>query len=45
MNVGVVITVAMPMLLREFWPYGIILMIMCVCLLFKLSRHSCREIC
>jgi hypothetical protein len=39
MNVCVVITVAMVMLLRDFGPYGIIFVSMCV-YHFTFSRHS-----
>jgi hypothetical protein len=38
MNVCVVITVIMVMLLRDFGPYGIIFMIMCV-YYFRWSHH------
>jgi hypothetical protein len=43
MNVCVVITVAMVILLREFGPYGIIFIAMCV-YCFRFDRHSCLEI-
>jgi hypothetical protein len=43
MNVCVVITIAMVMLLRDFQPYGIIFMTMCV-YCFRFSCHSGQAI-